>query len=77
MLPPRLLSTESNSCHLSEPHCRKEEPGFVPEEVQGQDHAMLGQGKELHTGIPGAYHLLGCPETQGPKPRIPAPAPGA
>ena len=82
---PRPFRTDSNSWHLSEPHCgggssqgpRKEEPGFVPKEVQGQNHAMLGQGKELHTRIPGAYHLLGCPETQGPKPRIPAQVTGA
>lgn len=82
---PRPFRTDSNSWHLSEPHCgggssqgpRKEEPGFVPKDVQGQNHAMLGQGKELHTRIPGAYHLLGCPETQGPKPRIPAQVTGA
>lgn len=79
------LSTDSNSCHRPEPHCsggssqgpRKEEPGFVPKEVQGQHHAMLRQGKELHTRIPGAYHLLGRPETHGPKPRIPAQVTGA
>lgn len=55
---PRPFSTESNSWHLSEPHCgggssqgpRKEEPGFVPKEVQGAESCDAQSGERTsHT----------------------------
>lgn len=72
---PRLFSTESGSCHLSESHCnggssqgsRKEEPGFVPKEVQGQEYLRLrGQNFTHEYWEPITFQESQSPRDQSP-----------